>query len=94
MSQAHEAPKTHVTSEVVSKQGAFKIIKMTVPGGEELPLHVAAMDTAIVVVAGEGRIMVGDTTFAAAPGAVIEIPRDAPHGVYADETLDFVLIQA
>ncbi len=93
MSHVTEAIKTHVTSEVVSDQGAVKIIKMTVPGGEELPVHPAATDTAIVVVSGEGRIIVGDTTFAAGPGSVVEVPRDAPHGIYADETLDFVLIQ-
>lgn len=89
-----EAPRTHVQAEVLAHRDAFKIVRLRLPAEEQLPTHSLDRNVAIIVVAGEGRITIGDTSYSAEPGVVMEIPPGAPHGVYADAALEILVVQA
>ena len=89
-----EAPRTHIKSEVVAARTGFKIIRLQLPTGEQLPTHSASKDVAIIVIAGTGRVSVDGTSHVASPGVVMNIPYGAKHGVAADEALEILVVQA
>jgi quercetin dioxygenase-like cupin family protein len=94
MGHVHEAPATHVKSQVVAQRVGFKLVRMQLPAGEALPVHKAPRDLAIIVTSGEGRVTVGARTFGVSAGSVVEIPPLVPHGVAADQDLEIVVVQA
>ena len=93
MGQVHEAPRTHVQSEILASRTGFKIVRVKLPPEETLPLHRANGEVAIIVAAGEGRIRVGSREYPAEPGTVIEVPPNVEHSIESDEGLDLVLVQ-
>jgi quercetin dioxygenase-like cupin family protein len=88
-----EAPSTHIRSEVIAAGAHTKIIRLTLPAGEELPVHPAKGRLSIAVLAGEGRIEVGDETFNAVPGLIAEVDAGELHAVIADQDLRVLVVQ-
>ena len=94
MSVVHEAPNTHIRSEVVVQRTGLRLVRMALPEGQALPPHHADADVALIVTQGRGRITVGARSFTVGSGSVIAVDPGQLHAIYADTALDVVVVQA
>jgi quercetin dioxygenase-like cupin family protein len=60
---------------------ATTVIHMTVNPGRSIEPHAAPMDMEFYVLEGRGIFSVGEETADAGPGALVESPKDIPHGI-------------
>jgi mannose-6-phosphate isomerase-like protein (cupin superfamily) len=57
------------------------LIHMAIRPGKAIESHAASVDMEFFVLEGRGLFIVGDESAEAGPGALVESPKDVPHGI-------------
>ncbi len=72
--------KTMVGKKLISRRDA-EIVRLKLGPGDRLPVHTTPVDVSFFVAEGSGEIAVGSETASVSAGALVESPRDIPHGL-------------
>ncbi|MDA3793308.1 MAG: cupin domain-containing protein [Elusimicrobia bacterium] len=81
-----------VVSRTIIKKGAGTVTVFAFDEGEKLSTHSAPYDALLQVVDGTAEIKINDEEFLVEAPAVIIMPANEPHSVYAREKFKMVLV--
>ena len=76
-------PENGILSRTLHDDAHVKILVFGFAPGQELSAHTAPMSASIYIHSGEARLTLGPDTFDAQAGAVVHMPPQLPHGVFA-----------
>jgi quercetin dioxygenase-like cupin family protein len=82
-----------VHSKVYYDRDAYKMIIFAMKKEHTLKPHSAPMDTPLLMLEGEVKITIGDSTHILSKGESIVLPKSIDHGVYPMSDIKFVLIK-
>lgn len=85
-------PKEGVFSTVLSKSDNHNHTLMCLAAGTDIDEHTSTKKGVVVVLKGKGLFTLFDQEIEMKPGVFIEMPKDAPHKLRADEDLAIVLL--
>lgn len=94
LSKSDETPVTESRSEVVFDRPSLRIVRVDLPAGDEVPRELDREDAALIVVAGKGRVLIGQRLIRVTPGSVVDFAWSDAHGIVADESLRLLLVHA
>ncbi len=86
-----EIPGDSIVSRTVLNEQSARVILFGFAPGQELTEHRTPMAAIIHILAGEGRITLGEEAVDVAPGTLIYMPPNLPHSVLARTELQMLL---
>lgn len=75
------------TSTPVGRGEHLQAMVVCFEAGQFIPVHAPRLDLALVVLEGEGQLVIGDETVALAPGSVAFVPGGEQRGIKATTRL-------
>lgn len=80
-----------LSTKALNKDGAFKMISIAIPAGQELSEHSTPVAAVLFVVEGEARFIAGSEDIRLAPGTVLNIPPGRVHRITATRDTRVIL---
>jgi quercetin dioxygenase-like cupin family protein len=90
--QIPEIPSDSIVSRTVLNTPALKVILFGFAAGQELSEHTSARPAIMHFLRGEAAVTVGDSSYAAAPGAFVHMAPRVPHSVVARTEVVMLLL--
>ncbi|MBF9254142.1 cupin domain-containing protein [Pontibacter sp. 172403-2] len=72
--------------------GAYKVLELTLAGGETMPRHFVTSDAFIVTEKGQAEVVFQDRSATLLPGETLHIPVREVHSVTASEDFKAIVI--
>nr|WP_321247890.1 cupin domain-containing protein [uncultured Psychroserpens sp.] len=85
--------KEDVNNKIYFESDAYKMILFAMKKEQTLEPHSAPMDTPLLMLEGEAKIMIGQDAFDLSQGESIVLPKNIDHAVYPTSDIKFVLIK-
>jgi quercetin dioxygenase-like cupin family protein len=82
-----------VHNKVYFESDAYKMILFAMKKEQTLNPHSASMDTPLIMLEGEAKIMIGQDIYDLSKGESIVLPKNIDHAVYPVSDIKFVLIK-
>lgn len=82
-----------LSTKALSKDGAFKMISISIPAGQQLSEHSAPGAAVLYVVEGEARFIAGSAEVQLSPGTVLNIPPGRLHSITATKNTHLILVR-
>jgi quercetin dioxygenase-like cupin family protein len=82
-----------LSTKTLNKDGAFKMISIAIPAGQELSEHSTPGAAVLFVVEGEARFIAGPEDIRLAPGTVLNIPPGRVHRITATRDTSLILVR-
>lgn len=86
-----DAPEESITSRTLYQDSQTKAILFSFAAGQGLSEHSTPKTAFIQIIAGSGKVTLGEDEYTVAAGSWMQMPPSLPHSVIADESLVMVL---
>ena len=77
----------------LNPDGAFKVLSLAIPAGQELSAHTAATPARLFMIEGRATFIAGTEEFSLVPGSVVHIPVGQVHHIVALEDSHCILVR-
>jgi len=81
-----------VVSRTLAQQPTANVTLFSFAAGEGISTHTSPGDALVLVLDGQARVTIGDTTHTVAAGQTIAMPSGVPHGLEAEEPFKMLLV--
>lgn len=81
-----------IASRVLAKAAGGSVTLFAFDAGQGLTEHTSPFDALVLVLEGQLTLTIGGAPISAAPGTVVRMPANVPHGVEAPEPARMLLI--
>lgn len=79
----------------IHANGSFKVLRVALAEGEEMPRHYASSDAFLIVEKGKGKLLLPGREVMLEAGATLHIPANEPHSLQVLEDFSsFVVLSA
>lgn len=86
-------PTAHgIASRILAKTSGGNVTLFSFDEGQGLTEHTSAFDALVLVLEGTLSLTIGGTAVTAAPGTIVRLPANVPHGVDAPEAARMLLV--
>lgn len=86
-------PTAHgIASRILAKTTGGNVTLFSFDEGQGLTEHTSAFDALVLVLEGTLSLTIGGTAVTAAPGTIVRLPANVPHGVDAPEAARMLLV--
>ena len=92
MDAINEIPPDTIVSRTLTNSDDVKVILFGFAPGQELSEHTSARPVLLHFLRGEAKLTLGEDTYAAQAGTVVQMPPRLPHSVYAQTEVVMLLI--
>lgn len=89
-----EIPAESIVSRTLIAEPALRVVLFGFAPGQELTEHKTPMAATIQIVAGEGRLVLGEESIDVVAGDLIYMAPNLPHSVLAHSALTMILTMA
>ena len=86
-------PTAHgIASRILARTSGGNVTLFSFDAGQGLTEHTSAFDALVLVLEGTLTLTVAEATVTAAPGTIVRLPANVPHGVDAPESARMLLV--